>query len=288
MLAQFRTFAKSPAAAALLVLLIASFAVFGIRDVFKGKAVSDAVITAGPRNISAADFKREFDGYKSRIEQQQQQPISTELAAANGLDKQVLNGVASREALSAFLLKIGVRPSDKLVAAEIQKNPGFFDQMTGKFDKKSFESKLAENGLTPAGFDLLVRDQLAQQQVVAGLASGLRAPRAYTALAAIFGLENRDIGYFAVEPSSVPAPPPPTEAQLIAFMKEIAPQVTRPEMRTLTVVRFSPTQVGANLPVDPVELKKRFDFRKDTLSTPETRTVIQIPVKSPAAAQQVG
>ena len=288
MLAQFRTFAKSPAAAVLLVLLIASFAVFGIRDVFKGKAVSSSVITAGSRTVSQADYKREFDGYKSRVEQESRQEIPLDVAVANGLDKQVMNGVAAREAFSEFLTKIGVRPSDNLVAMEIQKNPGFFDPLTGKFDKTGFERKLAENNLTPLRFDALIRDQLAQQQAVAGLAAGLRAPRAYTALAAIYGLENRDVGYFAVEPSSVPAPPAPTDAQLIAFMKSIASQITRPEFRTVTVVRFSPAQVGANLPVDPAELKKRFDFRKDTLSTPETRTVIQIPVRNPAAAQQVG
>jgi peptidyl-prolyl cis-trans isomerase D len=70
-------------------------------------------------------------------------------------------------------------------------------------------------------------------------------------------------------------------------MKENAAQLTRPEFRVLTVVRFSPQLVGAGVTIDEAELKKRFDFRKDTLSTPETRTVVQIPAKSPAAAQQI-
>ena len=37
-------------------------------------------------------------------------------------------------------------------------------------------------------------------------------------------------------------------------------------------------------PVDPAEVQKRFDFRKDSLSTPETRTLVQIPAKDAAAA----
>jgi peptidyl-prolyl cis-trans isomerase D len=101
-------------------------------------------------------------------------------------------------------------------------------------------------------------------------------------------MESRDIAYFPIEPGSVPQPAPPTDAQLTAFMKENAAQLTRPEFRVLTVVRFSPQLVAANLPIDEAELKKRFDFRKDTLSTPETRTIIQIPAKDPAAAQQIG
>ncbi len=288
MLSNFRAFAKSPAAAVLIALIVVSFAIFGIRDVFKGKVAGDSVITAGSRTVGSAEFKREFDVYKSRLEQQVRQPITMEQVAANGLDRRALEGLATREAFAEFLTKIGMHPSDKLIAAEIAKIPAFFDQVTGKFDKKSYAQKLGENGLTPARFESSIGDEIAQQQFGAGLAAGLRVPRAYTALAAIFGLENRDVGYFAVEPTSVPQPAMPTDDQLRAFMKENAAQLTRPEMRQITVVRFSPALVSANLPVTEAEVKKRFDFRKDTLSSPETRTVIQIPAKDAAAAQTIG
>jgi peptidyl-prolyl cis-trans isomerase D len=288
MLANIRAFAKSPAAAVLIGLLVVSFAVFGIRDVFKGRVAGNAVVTAGSRSLSPADFKREFDGYKSRVEQQVGQPITVEAAAANGLDRRVLEGLAGREAFAELVRKIGIVPSDRLIVQEINKIPAFFDQVSGRFDKKAYQQKLAENGLTPAKFEGIMRDEIAQQHVGTGLVAGMRVPRAYTALAAIYAMESRDIGYFPIEPTSVPQPAAPTDAQLAAFMKENSTQLTRPEFRVLTVVRFSPQLVSAGLTVDEAELKKRFDFRKDTLSTPETRTVIQIPAKDPAAAQQIG
>ncbi len=288
MLSSIRAFAKSPAAAILIGLLVVSFAVFGISDVFKGSAAGDSVLTAGSRKISPADFKREFDGYKSRVEQQVGQQIPVEAAVANGLDRRVLEGLAGREAFAELIRKMGIAPSDKLIAGEINKIPAFFDQVSGKFDKKAYEQKLGENGLTPAKFEGVMRDEIAQQQVGTGMVAGMRVPRAYTALAAIYAMESRNIGFFPVEPTSVPQPKPPTDAQLTAFMKENAAQLTRPEFRVLTVVRFSPQLVSAGLAVDEAELKKRFDFRKDTLSTPETRTIIQIPAKDPATAQQIG
>jgi len=287
MLANIRAFAKSPAAAVLIGLLVVSFAVFGIRDVFKGRIAGDAVITAGSRTISPADFKREFEGYKSRVEQQVGQPITTEAAVANGLDRRVLEGLAGREAFAELVRKVGIIPSDKLIVAEINKIPAFFDQVSGRFDKKAYQQKLGENGLTPAKFEGIMRDEIAQQHVGTGLVAGMRVPRAYTAMGAIYAMENRDIAYFPIEPSNVPQPAPPTDAQLAVFMKENSAQLRRPEFRVLTVVRFSPQLVAANLPIDEAELKKRFDFRKDTLSTPETRTIIQIPAKDPAAAQQI-
>jgi len=289
MLAAIRAFSKSWVAVLLFGLLIISFAVFGIgnRDLLRPR-VSNAVITAGARSIGPAEYKRAFDSFKGQVEQQVGQQITPELAAANGLDRRVAEGLATREAFSDLLTRIGIRPSDKLIAAEIQKIPAFFDQVTGRFDKNAYQRRLADNGLTPTAFEGTVRDQISEQHAATGLVAGLRAPHAYAAMAAIFTQESRDIGFFPVEPSSVPQPPAPTDAQLTQLMNENKAQLTRPEFRQLTVVKFSPAQVAAaNTPIDPAELQRRFNFRKDTLSTPETRTVIQIPAKDPASAAKI-
>jgi peptidyl-prolyl cis-trans isomerase D len=286
MLTAFRAFAKSWVAAVLIGLLIVAFAVFGIRDVF-GHNVSSAVVEAGSRKVTPADFRREFDQVRKRAEQQMGQPVSAEVAAANGLDRQVLQSVATREAFAELLHKIGVRPSDKEVLEQIAKIPAFFDQMSGRFDKKQYEQRLAQNDMTVQGFEGMLRDEIAQQHLVAALTNSLQIPRAYSAMAAIYALENRDVAYLTIDPNGVPKPAVPTDAQLTAFMKENAAQLTQPEFRVLTVVRFSPQLVGANVAVNEAELKKRYDFRKDTLSTPETRTVVQIPAKDAAAAQAI-
>ena len=288
MIAAIRKFAKSWVATLLFGLLIVSFAVFGIgnRDLFHAR-ITNAVITAGSRSVGPAEYKRAFESYRTQLEQQAGQQITPELAAANGIDRRVLEGLAGREAFAEMLAKIGLHPSDKLIVAEIQKIPAFFDQVTGRFDKQAYLRRLGDNNLTAADFEKTVRDQLTEQQVGSGLVAGLRAPRAYAAMAAIFTLESRDVSYFGIEPSSVPPPPAPTDAQLTQLMKENTAKLTRPEFRTLTVVRFSPSQVAANIPVDPAEVQKRFDFKKDTLSTPETRTVVQAPAKDAATAAKL-
>jgi peptidyl-prolyl cis-trans isomerase D len=288
MLSAIRVFAKSWVATVLFGLLIVSFVVFGIgnRDLLHPK-ITNSVITASGRSIGPVEFKRDFEGYIGQLQKQMGQQITPELAAANGLDQRVAQGLASSEAFAAYLTKIGIRPSDKMIAGEIQKIPAFFDQVTGRFDKNAYLKRLADNSLTATDFEGQMRDQLSEQQAATGLISGVRVPRAYAAMGAIYTVESRDLGYFAIEPSSVPTPAAPTDAQLTELMKENAAQLTRPEFRTLTVVNFSASQVAANAPIDPKEIQKRFDFKKDTLSTPETRTVIQIPAKTPAAAAQI-
>jgi len=287
MLSAFRAFAKSWVAAILIGLLVVSFAVFGITDVFQGR-IGDVVIKAGSRTIGSNDYRREFDSYKSRLEQQAQQPVSLDMAVANKVDKQVLEGLAVREAFAETLHRAGIQPSDKLLADQLTKIPAFFDRVSGRFDKATYAAKLAENGLTPARFDQVMRDQLAQTHWQTGVLNGLRVPRAYGALGAIYALEAYDLAWFRLDQRNVPPPPPPTDAQLTAFMQENAAQLTRPEFRVLTVVRFSPAAVSANIPVDEAELKKRYEFRKDTISSPETRTIVQIPARNAGAAQQIG
>lgn len=288
MLAAFRRFAKSWVAAVLMGILIVAFAVWGIRrDVFTGH-FSDAVITAGSRTVGSAEFKREFDRDKSQLEQQMGQQIPLQVAVDNGFDRQVLDDMANKAAIAELLKKIGLQPSDKLVAQQISKIPAFFDPVSGRFDKQAYQQRLADNGFTVPAFEQMIKDEVAEQHLVVGIAGGLVVPRAYTAMAAVYGLEDRDLSLMLLGPGAVPPPKPPTDEQLTAFMKENAQALMRPEFRALSLVKFDPAaMVDPNAPVDEADVKKRFDFKKDTLSKPETRTIDEIPAKDQAAANQI-
>lgn len=286
MLAAIRSFSKSWVAAVIIGLIIVSFAVFGISDVFRGNIQGDSVVKAGDRTVAPAEFKRFFDNYKQNVEQQMGRPVTTEELAANGIDSRILEEVATREGFAEFLHQAGVVPSDKLVAEQLHQIPAFFGQVSGRFEKAAYEQALARNELTPTLFERSVRDDIAEQHLASAMRSGLEAPRAYTALAAIFGLETRDVSYVTIDPTAVAQPAPPTDAQLQAFMKENAAMLTRPEMRILTVAVFSPAAVAPTVAIDEAAVKKQFEFRKDTLSKPEVRSFVQIPVKDQAAAQK--
>lgn len=286
MLTAFRAFAKSWVAAVLIGLLVVSFAVFGLSDVFRTN-FSGSVIVAGGRKVEAAEFKQAFDRYKGELDQRFGQPMPLEMAVERGLDRQVLTGMAEQASLAALLDKMGVKVSDELVAKQIAQIPAFFDRVSGRFDKTAYASMLAQNGLTTARFEQDMRDEIATQHLQSALFEQFEAPKAYGALAAIYALETHDLTYIPVQPQNVAAVAAPTDAQLVAFMNENRAQLLRPEQRVLTVVRFDPALVGANTAIDPAELQKRYEFRKDTLSSPETRSLVQIAAKDAAVAQKI-
>ncbi len=168
MLSATRKFAKSWVAAVLIGLLVISFAIFGINDAFNGNYTDD-VIKAGSRTVSGPDFRREFDNFRKGAEEQSKQPITIEQAVQFGLDKRLLEELATREAFGEMLHKIGVRPSDRLVSAELRKIPAFFNPISGAFDKTLYAQRLAENGLTPARFDTMMRDQIAESHAASAM-----------------------------------------------------------------------------------------------------------------------
>lgn len=278
MLAVIRAFAKSWVAAVLIGLLIVSFAVFGVGDVFQTRAKNE-VVQAGARSITPAEFRAEWDRAKQNVEQQSGQQISNELAVENRLDVRILEMLADREAMAALIEKIGIRPADALVTREIQQIPAFFDPISGRFDKRLYQEALGRANLTPARFERSVRDDIAQAHLASGVVDGLRPPRAYGALAVIFAQEARDVSVFAVGPAAVTPPSPPTDAQLTEFMKANSERLMRPEFRVLSVVRFSSAQVAGQVKVTEADIRKQFDFRKDSLNRPETRSLVQVPAR---------
>jgi peptidyl-prolyl cis-trans isomerase D len=286
MLSSFRTLAKSPFAYVLFGLLIVAFAVFGIRDVFHGK-ITDAVISAGSRDVSPGEFKREFNRALKQVEQQQGQPVSVQEAAAAGFDSRVLSDMATNEAFAEFVRRMGVSPADSLVGDAIAKNPGFFNSISGKFDRDAYTKLLSDNQLTPAQFESLERDDIAQRHVAAAIGSGMRAPRTYGAVIAGYEFESRALTFFILDPRNVVQPTTPTDAQLQAFLNEHAADLKLPERRVLSVVRFSAKALTPSMPVDPTALQKLYEFRKDTASSPEQRSLVQIPVKDAATAASV-
>ena len=233
MLAGFRTFAKSPFAVLLFGLLIVSFAIFGISDVFKGPRGS-GVISAGSRSLSAQDFKLRFDNYRKEIEQRNGEPLTPDQAVERGVDRQILQELALQESIAAAIHDMGVAPSDKLVGnivheqmSQLPPTQRPFNPITGKFDPQAYAALLAQNNLTPQTYEASLRDEIAQAHFFSAVGAGLKAPRIYAALQGAYLMEARDVAAFAINPASIEKPAPPTDAQLTAFMRRAAVPLDR-------------------------------------------------------------
>ena len=289
MLSFFRTMAKSKLVWLVLFLpMIAGLMTIGsarsgIEDLFTPK---DAVIQAGKRTYSSEDFKREFEAQR-RQAAQQGQPLTPDDAVAQGLDQRMLQAFSERESLAELMRRMGVQPSDKLVVDQIAKVKAFFDPISGKFDQKTYIEVLNQNQLTPGEFEKNQRDELAYTQFASAAAAGLKPPRLYGALVVAYEYEARNLSLFAVKPDILGKEPTPTDADLTKILQANAAKLTIPETRALTVVKFSAAAMADSLTADPAQVRKTYDFRKDSLSQPEKRSLLQISAKDATQAADI-
>lgn len=286
MLATIRAFSKSWIAIVLFMLLLVSLIVWGGMGNMLKNPVSGGVVTVGSHELSPQDFEQQFNKQLERMAQQQGgQPIPREEAIKAGFHTRMLQGLADQMAFAESLGRLGIVPSPQQFAEKLKQAPVFFNEVTGEFDKKKYLQVLGENHISQRTFEQSTRDEIAFDHLASGLQAGLMAPRVYGSLAAISQLENRTFSSFTIDATKVAKPVPPTDAQLQAFVTEFGQK--KPETRELSFVRFSSKAIEATMPIDPAEVLKLYNFRKDTMSKPEMRTVVQIAVKNPAQATQV-
>src|SRR5688572_4025661 len=83
MLANIRQFAKSWPARILLIVLAISFVGWGVNQGGTSMISGDQVVKAGSRTVNSLEFRRAYDDYKKRVEQESGQQVTQELAEQN-------------------------------------------------------------------------------------------------------------------------------------------------------------------------------------------------------------
>lgn len=286
MITLFRNFARSKWAAGLLVLVGISLLVTGAQmDIFGGLKPSH-IISAGSRNVDQAQFRADFDRLRTSLTERTGRPVTLADMVKENLHVRYLDEQTRQLGFLNWAWKAGIRPGKSLVVKQIREIPAFFNAVSGKFDEVQYRDALARQNITPQRLEQEFRDQYVVNHYGAGAFAGLRLPRVYGAVLAGRAMETRDGRWFQVTQAMAGAAPAPTDAQLTAFISENAAQLRRPEFRMASVLLFNnPSDAAGAIPED--RIVERFNFKKATLSTPETRTFSTITAPSKAVADKI-
>lgn len=288
MLTAFRTFAKSPWAIGLLVLLALGLLITGgtQMDVLANLGPKH-VISAGDRSVDAIEFRADMERVRTQAQEQSGQAVSFEqLVGEGGELVQYLRQRSQQLGFMAWAWNAGVRPGKELVLRQIRQAPAFFDSVTGRFSEEQYRSVLAENNATPEMFEEQLRDEVVTRHFGAAMGAGARLPGVYGAVLANQAMETRDGRWFTVTQAMAGRAPAPTEAQLTAFMNQNAARLRQPEFRAGTLVLFD-SPADASAAISEERIQERFEFRREALSRPERRTFITLTAPTQAAAARI-
>jgi peptidyl-prolyl cis-trans isomerase D len=283
MLDSLRKGAASWVAKFFLLLLIISFGMWGVADRLRNSG-GDTLASVGGREIHNAEFQRAYRNQLNALSVRAGRQISSAEARAIGLPNHVLQSLIGGAALDAEAAKLGLGLADKVVAETIMQEPQFRG-LSGKFDQKTFQASLREQGLSEQGYAAQERRNALREQILDTVEQ--TAPASRTLLEAMnrFQNEERVIQYFVVPEDVAGTIDEPSEEQVKSYYDGHKGQFTAPEFRKITVLALTPETYRDNVKVSDDDVKQEFEAHKDKYSEPEQREVQQISFPNLAAAK---
>ena len=264
---------KSWVAKVLLGVLVASFAVFGIGDVFSN-SLGSSVASVGNQKVSADRFLAAFNAEMRNATQRFGQPVDVQLARQIGLDQQVLSRMASEATLDQTMEDLSISAPDAAVAETILADPSF--QVAGQFDDAQYKYLIAQAGYSIEGYEEQTRRALARNQLTAALVAGATAPAgAAEALFAYQG-ETRRIDYITLSIAEHAENPGEADEATLAAHHEANPQqFSAPETRDAVYLHIDIDEMAKDFAADEDELQALYDARSSFYAQPERRDLYQ-------------
>lgn len=275
MLDQLRKNASGLVAQILIGLLVLSFAVWGINDVFTG-SVDTTVATVGDEEIAGELFLFEYRRDLNQRSQSFGRQLSTTEGQALGFDRRVLEQMIGRTALDVAARNLGLAAGTDLVLEDIMSDAAF-QGPTGQFDRETFQQTLYTNGISEA---FLVDDRkryITRQQLVEAVSQNVDVPDGFAQRMYAVLNEQRKAKYVVLTPEMVDAPGEPDDETLQNFYEVRAQGLFRePETRSFSYLLMTPQVVAETIDISEELLREEYALRKAGFDQPERRSIEQI------------
>ncbi|MCA6114074.1 SurA N-terminal domain-containing protein [Bradyrhizobium sp. WSM 1738] len=254
--------------------LIVSFAVWGIADIFKGFGQS-SLATVGKIEITTDQFRQIYTEKLQQLGRTFGRPLTSEQARAFGLDRQVLRQTIAEAALDEDARRMGLAQSQEETMRLIYNDPNF-QGLGGKFDPQRFQATIRQFGYTEQRYLNEQRRVGLRRQIAGTVSAGLEPPKVLIDAMTRFQNEQRSIEYVKLDAAQAGTIDPPSPEALAAYFEDRKTQFRAPEYRKLSFVVISPEELGKAIEVSDEDAKKIFEQRRDRFGTPEKREVSQM------------
>ncbi|MCB1520617.1 MAG: SurA N-terminal domain-containing protein [Hyphomicrobiaceae bacterium] len=283
MLEAMRRGAQGIIAKALFAILILSFAVWGVADVFTGSSQT-SIAEVGETPITPDEYQRAFQNELNALSYQVGRRISAEQARAFGLDERVLQRLIGSASVDVHARQLGLALSDQAIIDGLQRDPAFHGP-DGKFSRDAVENVMRQLGLTEAGLIRLRRQEELRRHLTSALTAGSVVPRPMVEEMHAYREETRRIAHFTIDPAKIVKVTAPDEAKLKETYETNKSAFVTPEMRKLAVLILSVEDLKKTVTVTDAEAKAAYEQEKATYDTPEKRRIQQISFRDKAAAE---
>jgi len=266
-------------------LIILSFAVWGIGDIFSGFG-ANKLAQVGAVEITVDAYRNAYQTELQRLQRRARRNVTNEEARQFGLDRQVLSRLISEAALDQQAHALGLAMSDEEISKAIVSDPTFKGP-DGRFDRLRFDEVLRDNGMSERLFVREQRGVYLRHELTDALTHGLDLPKAMLEAIHRYQSEARSVDYLVLPASSIGLIPAPSPEDLQKYFADRQQNYATPEYRGLVILSLTPAAIAKPENVSDADALKRYDEVKyERFGAPEKRAIEQILFADDAAAAE--
>ncbi len=274
MLDSLRSAARSWVAKLLLMLLVVSFAIWGVSASILSPA-GNSVMTVGDQKVSPEEFRLAYQRQLASLSRQFGMQLSSEQARAFGIEQQTFSQLAAGAALDQLSSDMHLGLSQDRLASLIAEDPSFRGS-NGNFDRQLFSLRLRNAGLREEDY-IHERSKVAVRgQIVDAVADGFQPPQVLIDALTTYRDQVRDLDYILLSFANIDPIKAPTEDVLAAWFQGVKNRYRAPELRRFAYVTLQASDVADPNSVTDDQVRAEYERRKDSYKTQETRTVEQL------------
>ena len=266
----------------LLFLLVISFGIWGIADIFRGYG-RQTLIRVGDTEINSQDYMRAQQDVLRAMSSQAGRSLSLQEARALGLDSRVLERLIGGAAVDTHARHLGLGISDAALLDEIMKDPAFKDP-TGAFSPAAFQQALRSISMSEQGYLNSLRERNLRRQILTTIGKVATSSDVLINALNSYNGETRTLRYVLVPQTAAGTIPDPSDDDLKRYYDNHHGKFTQPEFRKLGVLAVTPESVKDQVQITEADIKAAYEAEKDQLGKPERRHVQQISFPDVAAA----
>jgi peptidyl-prolyl cis-trans isomerase D len=264
----------------LLGVLVLSFAVWGVGDIFRGMG-RQKLAEVGGREISPAQFQRTYENQIAMVSNRLGRRVTSAEARGYALGDQVIDNLIGTTAVDIHAGQLHLGITEAAVADAI-KNEQSFQGPDGKFDPARFQEVLRNNGLNEPRFVALQREEMVRGQIIGALSRGAFVPATLLDAANHYRNDERVLKYFVLPPEAAGTIEAPDDSVLKAYYEDNKTSYTAPEYRKVGMLALTPDAIKDSITLSDEDVNASFDATYKKYSTPERRNNQQLLLKDMA------
>ncbi len=266
-----------------IALLVLSFAVWGIADIFGGYG-SRVLAKVGDREISGQDYQATLRRQLTALGSRFGRTLTMEEARALGIDRQILQQMIGEAALEETATSYNLGITDEAIVAAI-KDQALFKDGAGHFNEQIFRSILLSNNLSEQGYVARQRQASVRRQLTGTVTDTVPLPKTLIAATDLYRNQKRTLQYFSFPASSLETIEKPTEEMLRTYFDANKRSFMAPEYRQVGILPVTPSSIGDKIEISEGDIKEYYTSQPDNFRTPERRRVFQISYSDKSAAE---